>query len=265
MSVAELLMRVGVSAIFIAALSSCAPGNVLGGQKPYAQQGLEIPGFQELCDTKGGLHVYQTVEDAKGFIVYPQRSFDKGSDGPVTDQTRGGCLNCLEYLVRDGFEFVEASYKAPVDPTRLRNSDYARSSGKFRYFLRPRSEGSCNHYDYLVATYPPVTRMAEEFAEQIGDRCLVAQPISHFTASYEYLRDTTFVSREDYQGEDGFVRLSSEIIRDRMSGEVLVEHNYYSYHNFNFARRYDRACRRVSGHNIPIREFLRAASNANRN
>jgi len=258
MSGRVIYLRSLLSAVLVGLLSACSPGELLGNEKPYAQQGLEIPGFQELCDTKGGLHVYQTVEDAKGFILYPGRSFDKGLDGPVTDQSRGGCLNCLVYLVRDGFEFVEAPYQAPEDAYSLRNNDYARSSGKFRYSLRSRSEGACNNYDYLVATYPPVTRVADEFADQIGDRCLVAQPISEFTARYEYLRDTAFVSREGYQGEDGFVRLSSEIIRDRISGEVLVEHNYYSYHNFNFASRYDRACRGVSGHDIPVGDFLRA-------
>ena len=251
-------LRSLLSAVLVGLLSACAPGELLGNEKPYAQQGLEIPGFQELCDTKGGLHVYRTVEDAKGFILYPRRSFDKGSDGPVTDQGRGGCLNCLEYLVRDGFEFVEAPYQAPEDAYSLRNSDYARSSGNFRYSLRPRAEGACNNYDYLVAFKPSVRSVAEEFAEQIGDRCLVAEPISNFTARYEFLRDRIFIEREDYQGRDGFVLRSVDVIRDRRSGEVLVERNYYSYHNFNFASRYDRACRGVSGHNIPVGEFLRA-------
>ncbi|MEQ9518359.1 MAG: hypothetical protein RLN89_02850 [Parvibaculum sp.] len=249
----------------VAVVLSCSPARLFTNTKPYAQQGLEIPGFQELCDTKGGLHVYKTVDDAKGFVLYPRRSFDKGSDGPVTDQGRDGCLNCLEYLVRDGFEFVEATYHAPEDLTRLRNNDYARSSGKFRYSLRPRSEGMCNNYDYLVATYPPVKRVAEEFADQIGDRCLVAQPISDFTARYDYLRDSFFISREDYQGEDGFVESYHQIVRDRMSGEVLVEHNYYMYLNLNFSPPYNRACRGVSGHNIPVGEFLRAGNYVNRN
>ena len=257
MSAAQLLMRFVASTIFASALWSCAPGNLFSNAKPYAQQGLEIPGFQALCETKGGLHVYKTVEAAKGFILYPRRSFDKGSDGPITDQGRDGCLNCLEYLVRDGFEFVEATYHAPDDPTRLRNNDYARSSGKFRYSLRPRSEGMCNNYDYLVATYPPVTRVAEEFAEQIGNRCLVAQPISDFTARYEFIRNRNFVNSEDYQGEDGFVEAYHQVVRDRMSGEVLVEHYQYLYLNLNFSPPYNRACRKISGHDISIGRFLR--------
>lgn len=217
----RLLAVVGVALI----LGSCSAASVFEGEPQYAQEGLEIPGFQKLCDTKGGLHVYRTVEDAKGFVLLPERHHEDGPESPITDQGRGGCLYCLEYLARDGFDFVEADYVAPESRSIRNMSDYSRKSGRFRYALHPRSDGGCENYDFLVRFFPPVSRVAEEFAERIGDRCLVAEPIEAFSAQYEFGHDVFLVARESYQGEDGYVSQHRQFVRDRLSGEVLAEYN----------------------------------------
>tara|TARA_E500000305_G_C3952926_1_gene203101 strand:- start:110 stop:886 length:777 start_codon:yes stop_codon:yes gene_type:complete len=239
-SVAELLMRFVASAIFVAVLSSCAPGSLYSGGKPYAQEGLEVPALADLCETRGGLHVYQTVPDAKGFVKMPLRSFDNGENGPVTDQDRGGCGNCLDYLARDGFEFVEAEFTAPR--YRSDNNDYAPQSGLYRYALVPRESGLCERHDLLVRFVPPVRLSAEKYADVIGDRCVHAQPISAFTARYQYERNLIIGMAASYQGESGFISQTQEVIRDRANAEPLVEANAFRYVNPNFANRFLGSC-----------------------
>ena len=254
-SVAAALARFLMAAFVIAVLNSCASDRLLSGGKPYAEEGLGVPALDELCETRGGLHVYQTVSDAKGFVNMPSRSFGNGEDGAVTDQERGGCRNCLDYLARDSFEFVEAAYSAPE--LRAYKADYARKSGLYRYSLVPRESGLCEQYDLMVKLVPPVRLTAEKYADAIGNRCVYAQPISAFTAPYQYERNRIMVSYAPYQGESGFISQRQEAIRDRATGDLVMERNYFSYVNMNFANRFLGSCH-AAGYSIEPGAFLRA-------
>lgn len=244
-----------MAAFVIAALSSCGSDRLLSGGKPYAEEGLGVPALDELCETRGGLHVYQTVSDAKGFVKMPLRSFDNGENAPVTDQDRGGCGNCLDYLARDGFEFVEAVYTAPE--LRAYKADFARASGLYRYSLVSRESGLCEQFDLMVKLVPPVRLSAEKYADVIGDRCVYAQPISAFTAQYQYERNLIIGVAANYQGESGFVSQTQEVIRDRANAEPLVETNAFRYVNPNFANRFLGSCH--YGHWMEPGTFLRTS------
>ena len=244
-----------VSAFVTAIVASCAPGGLLSNQRPYVQEGLEVPGLQELCDTKGGVHVYQTVTDAKGFLLLPIRSFFKGPDGPVTDQALGGCIKCIGYLARDGFDFVEAQVTLP----RLAayKFDFSATNGLFRYSLVDRESGLCEQYDLVVKLVLPVKAASEKYAQELGNRCIHAQRIYEFTAPYQLERNTILLGGPDYHGKTGFIVQNQEAIRERASDALVMESNSFLYVNRNFSNRFLGSCH--TGFPIHPGDFLRTA------
>ena len=255
-------LRAGALAL---ALAACSGPEVLQAVLPIAEEGQEIEGFRELCDTQGGLHVTRTVDGVDGFVKLPTRDFLKGPDMPPTNQGLGGRFPCLDYLARDGFAFVEAEFRKPKKHL-IGAFHYPTQDGLYRFRLVPRSSGLCERFDYFLRTSNWVQREAELYKEQLGDRCIHAERIPALTAQYQSEFNLVVMGQPRYQGEKGVILKWQYLIRNRVTGEILAEDNAFAYQNSNFVNRHLGNCH--MGVPLDVAKILRpmptAASRKNR-
>jgi len=229
-----------LAAIFLP-LGGCYPvGNIVAA-KIAAVSNPPSPLFDEYCAKYGGMHVYKTVKNVRGFVLLPSATYVHSEDDGPSDVGRGGCTSCLNFLGEDGYDFVEARV-IQHKQDRVGNYDYAVTPGIYRYRLVKRESGKCERFDALAAS----RSLHLDFKRlHLEGWCVYAERIPNFTARYEYA---------PYRSLEVQPRLfqSRSFVRDRVTGEVLAED--FSYFTPNM---HDRPGRCHDGKYLGVKDVLK--------
>ncbi len=118
--------------------------------------------FEELCRTKAGTHIYETVDNVEG--VY--------GIGPNSG------------LLKYGYKFVEYEVSADV-PQRNLKYTYVTSPGLYRYTLENANHPNCHNFYKLFETS---IKAGHGVPEKFGGKCVAMWPIEKATAKYRYFR-----------------------------------------------------------------------------
>ena len=229
-----------LAAIFLP-LGGCYPfGNIVAARMA-AVSNPPSPLFDEYCAKYGGVHVYKTAEDVRGFVLVPSATYAHPEDAAPSDHSWGGCFSCLDFLGEDGYDFVEAVVTPPKS-VRLRDYDYAVEPGIYRYRLVKRESGKCKRSDAMEAAHSLSLDLKRLHLE---GWCVYAERIPALTAKYEFAYSISF----DPQPR---LHQSRAYVRDRLTGEVLADRNAFFTPNV-----INRPGSCYSGSNLRVRDVLK--------
>lgn len=217
----------------------------------------------ELCKTAGA-HIYEQVEDVRSFailsgvFVYPPDTGAKvleqviAGENPDSTPPQAGCFPCLQELVVDQYDAVESYYTEPLHGGagsygRLgMYVDYTDRTGLYRYSLRDRDQDqeACRPFDELIAfgeknrgDYWKLALHIRVFLKEydrlkdaLGNRCIVAEPITEFTAPYRVVTgiQKRFRPKTFFGGMHEIIHTNSYVIR-QSDQKMLAEANFFSY------------------------------------
>jgi len=197
-------------------LGGCYPLANIVDARIAAVSNPPSPLFDEYCAKYGGVHIHKTVENVKGFVLLPSATYAKPGDTAPSDQSGGGCFPCLNFLGKDGYDFVEAVVTQPKG-YQVRNFDYAVEPGIYRYRLVKRESGKCERFDAKAIDYPLHSDLKRLHLE---GWCVYAERIPALTAKYEFAYGVHLKPQPRlYQ--------SRAYVRDRRTGVVLAERNAF--------------------------------------
>ena len=105
-------------------------------------------------------------------------------------------------------------------------------------------DGQCKTFDWLVKyKVAGLSYEVEKYKDQLGDRCIVAERISTFSARYQVERNDIWRAITDYDGvSGGVVSESQHIVRDRETGKVMARGSSFSYQNVHYINRHLGQC-----------------------
>jgi len=161
---------------------------------------------KEFCETRGGVHIYETADEVEGII----------------DDSNAGCtvLVCQSLLRDEGYRYVEAR-SAGFYLNGLTNGP-----GLYRFSLQPVGHPACGPYEKWIGERG-IKRNPPSDDKRPGhyDRyCIASEPIPAFTAQYKYKH--SYPTYPEQRGED-FLRRSFTTIT-RVNGQLMAEQQDYA-------------------------------------
>ncbi len=118
--------------------------------------------FEELCRTKAGTRIYETVDNVKGVFGV----------GPDTG------------LLKYRYEFVEYETDRTVPKRNLKYS-YVTAPGLNRYTLEDADHPNCQNFYKL---YAHVLKAGRELPKKFGGKCIATWPIEKVSTKYKFSR-----------------------------------------------------------------------------
>lgn len=174
-------------------LAACGRGFVNPADPVYRE-------FRELCETKAGTHIYETVKDVDGVLG----------------------IRPLPGLLRYGYSFVEYEIPETIVGDDLRLV-FATGPGLHRYSLEAPKHSNCKIFYEIYSTGP---RAGRSIPEKFGGKCLATERIDHPTAKYAFSDIWKETARGGTPGElSAFSQKFTSVGGDK----VYAEHNSYRY------------------------------------
>ena len=155
-------------------------------------------GFGELanlCRELGGGAVHRIAEPVDGYV----------------DETDFACGSlCAGNLAASKYKYIEA-YSPQAD-----HKHYVPSVGTFRFQLSKPSDPQCELFEQQIA--------AKRRPKEFNGSCVATLPIDQLSLRYSFS-----LSRRPYrEGSDFVIARHHQIIRDRITKEVLAEYSSFS-------------------------------------
>ncbi|ABS62482.1 hypothetical protein Plav_0859 [Parvibaculum lavamentivorans DS-1] len=259
--------------MLIAIGAASAPFDAFSGS-PYTD-------FDTICTKDAGLRINEPVDDVSGYAIYPgegEPSVEEIVSGHVSDAPAlGGCFPCIEELVKNGYQYVEAFYVSAKDrrfSPFVEHQDYFVSkTGLYRYELieRDRGNNACGPFDRMLheserlldvnPAFVDTTmrRLALDYrahSSQMEGKCVSVTSIDRFSAPYRIGK-----SREVIDRPDGAIIYRKRTFVESADGTVVAEGIFYSYYEQRPAHHIAIAERRCGSLILPpLTELLRPHS-----